>query len=78
MGSAGSLHAASPRSLTELDYTLGEYINYLWMEGDSHGYATDTVSGLVRFYPGIRPAVPTARQYLRNRESVLECKRALP
>eukprot|EP00959_Pyramimonas_sp_CCMP1952_P038401 803485-Pyramimonas_sp.AAC.1 len=50
----------------------------MWQEGDSHGYASDTICGLSRFYPGARAAIPTARQYLHNWGSVLHRKRAFP
>ncbi|CAK0838138.1 unnamed protein product [Prorocentrum cordatum] len=62
----------------ELDDELSEYINHMWLNGDSHGYAADTVSAMARFCPGARAAIPTTRQYLRNCDKVLVRKRAFP
>ena len=43
-----------PNSVSELDRTLGEFMNESFQEGDSPGYAGAAVSALKRFLPPLR------------------------
>ncbi|CAK0806602.1 unnamed protein product, partial [Prorocentrum cordatum] len=73
-----ALEKPLPSTIEELDLELSEYINHLWLDGDSHGYAGALVSGLHRFVPRLRAILATSRQYLRNWERTLVRKRAFP
>jgi hypothetical protein len=55
-----------PDNLEEADTVVSEYINVMWSEGESYGYAGHLLSGLGRFIPILRKNLPTARQYYGN------------
>ena len=67
-----------PEQVDELDYLASEFVNDLWLSGDSLGYANDFVSGLCRFIPRSRKHIPITRLYIQNWGRTISRKRALP
>ena len=67
-----------PADVDELDFLASEFVNYLWLSGDSQGYANDFVSGLSRYIPRSRKAIPVTRLYIQNWQHTLKRARALP
>ena len=57
-----------PEDFVELDASVSEYVNALWMKDDSHGYASTLISALSRFLPACRGHLRIFRQYVKNLE----------
>ena len=56
----------TPQTVSLLDYLVGEYINVMYQEGDSISQAGWLLSGLRRFIPSLKHALPTGQQYYNN------------
>lgn len=67
-----------PYDLTDLDETVGEYINHLYQDDYPVNYGNDLVSGLKRFYPKCRRHLETSSTYMRSWNKSLNRRRALP
>ena len=67
-----------PQTVSQLDYWLGEFINYLYQSGDSLTQAGWVLSGFKRFMPQLKHALPCAQQYYGNRVRDHIPTRALP
>jgi integrase len=71
-----------PKSLEELDESVGEYINHMYKEGESPNYARETISALKRLYPRCKKGLETALHFTkcwgkelhRKRATVLPCE----
>jgi hypothetical protein len=63
---------------TDLDYTLAEYFNCMYQEGEPVSAAGHTLSGIKRFIPELRIQLPTASQYFRNWQRSHRPLRAVP
>lgn len=67
-----------PKTVRRLDAVLAEYINHMWLEGEPVGYAGHLISGMKRFYPPCKNALPTTAQYFANWQREHVPNRALP
>lgn len=67
-----------PSDMTDLDETVGEYINHLYQDDYPVNYGNDLVSGLKRFYPKCRRHLETSSTYMRSWNKSLNRRRALP
>ena len=67
-----------PSTLEDLDEAAGEYINHLFQDDCSLGYANDLVSGLKRFIPKTRRHLPIASGFARYWGRSIRRSRALP
>ena len=72
------IHSLPLRRQADVDHAVGEFINAMYQEGDSLAQAGHLLSGLKRFCPGMRLALPTASQYFRNWQRVHRPVRAIP
>ena len=71
-------YQALPRDPHEFDDRVAEYLNIMWLEGDSHSYAGDLLSGIGRFLPRAKRHLCISRQYFKNWSRVLHRRRAVP
>eukprot|EP00435_Cladocopium_sp_Y103_P007817 s1173_g2.t1 len=72
------IHRLSLRSSRKLDHAVAEYLNSLFQEGDSLAQAGHLMSGLKRFCPELRTALPEASQYYKNWQKIHRPERAIP
>ena len=63
---------------TDLDFTLAEYFNCMYQEGEPVSAAGHALSGIKRFIPELRIQLPTASQYFRNWQRCHRPLRAVP
>jgi len=62
----------------QLDCAVGEYLNALYQEGDSLAQGGHLLSGIKRFFPGMRLKLPTATQFYKNWQRIHQPERAVP
>ena len=62
----------------EFGFRVGEYINHLWLEGESHSDAACTLSALRRFLPSCYGSLRTGYVYCQIWRRTLSRQRALP
>ena len=67
-----------PKCLDSLDDTMAEYVNHMYQEGESHGYATESVSALKRFYPRCKKHMSISSHYTKCWSKELNRLRATP
>ena len=67
-----------PTTAEQVDFAAGEFINELYQESDSYGYACDLVSAIGRFIPRCRRSLTISRSFLKNWDKTIARKRALP
>ena len=67
-----------PSSFRQLDETLANYIDHMFLEGEPVGYAGDAISAISRFYPNARVRIPVTRLWFRNWQREVVRVRALP
>ena len=61
-----ALEVAIPPETADLDSLVSEYVNHLYMEGESISHAGWLLSGLRRFVPSLKGHLPTSSQYYSN------------
>ena len=67
-----------PKSVRELDFLSGEFINFLYQDERPLGWASDFLCGLKRLYPFCRKYLESANQYHRNWAKAVVRRRACP
>ena len=67
-----------PATFREFDERLADYIDNMFMNGESIGYAGDLISGFSRFTPAARLRIPITRLWFRNWQREVVRVRALP
>ena len=66
------------RSAKDLDFTLAEYLNSMYQEGDPVSSGGHTLSAIKRFLPDLRLSLPISSQYHRNWQRTHRPIRAVP
>jgi integrase len=67
-----------PTSYSELDHTLADYVNHLWLDDLPLGEAGLVLSAFHRFVPEARGKLPTAWQFFTNWQRTHTPSRATP
>lgn len=67
-----------PARSSQLDESLAQYLEHLWLGGVNVTYAGHTLSAFRKFYPAMRLKLPTAKQFFTNWKSVHVPRQAVP
>ena len=67
-----------PQSTRQLDESLAQYLDHLFLDDRPITYAGHTLSALKRFHPRLRWKIPLAKQFFSNWRQIYVTRQAVP